>query len=78
MSKRNIALKKLANSLEGTCDTLDRHVEKLDLEKCNFDEGDLLEFNIEPCSGCGWWMESSELVNEDSEVVGCSQCRGKK
>jgi hypothetical protein len=31
--------------------------------------------NLERCSGCDWWMESHELIDDDGEVVGCRDCR---
>ena len=30
---------------------------------------------IEECQICGWWHECGELVDDDDEVVGCSNSR---
>lgn len=71
-------LRKIAEHLEGTCSLISSVLDKLELD---FDPSDvedrLLSLNVERCSGCDWWMESSDLVDADGEVVGCDQCRKK-
>ena len=69
-------LRKIAEELEGTCDIIPSVLEKLDIEADTSDvESDLLDFNLERCPCCGWWMESWELIDEDGNEVGCEQCR---
>ena len=72
-------LTEVSDYLEGTCLSVDAAIEHFEL---NIDVEDLedalLDVGLERCSGCGWWMESYELVDDDSEVVGCIQCREKK
>lgn len=72
---REEALVKLGKELEGTPGTVSSACEKLGIEDFDFDEGDLLDLNLEPCEHCGWWMESCLLVDDNSKVVGCDQCR---
>ncbi len=36
----------------------------------------LLDDNIEQCPGCKWWVDSSELFDEDDQIDGhCENCR---
>ena len=36
----------------------------------------LLDENVEQCPGCRWWVDSSELLNEDDKIDGhCENCR---
>ena len=36
----------------------------------------LLDVNIESCSGCGWWFDCGELVDEEGDLTGyCQDCR---
>ena len=73
----DLHLEKVRAYLEGTCNSLDIALERFDIALEVEDLEDmLLDLGIERCPDCGWWMESSELVDEDSEVVGCDQCRG--
>lgn len=66
----------LASYLEGTCQTIDSAVEHLELDPEVDWEDEMLTAGMEPCLGCGWWMESSELVHEDEEDTGyCDQCK---
>lgn len=73
----NIAKKRdrLADYLEGTCMSLETAVEYLEFDP-NIDwEDEMLTANMETCLGCGWWMESSELIHEDNENTGyCEDC----
>lgn len=63
-------------SVVGTCQSVVAIAEKYDIpedevEECLLDEG------IEACSGCGWWFEVGELVDDDYENEGyCDECRG--
>lgn len=66
---------RLAHHLEGTCMTLEVAVEHLGLDPEVDWEDEMLSANLETCLGCGWWMESNELVHEDDEDTGyCGDC----
>lgn len=75
----NEAMDEIADSIKGTCDSEDKWVEILEDWGFYVDSDDIVDYlldrNIERCSGCGWWHESHELVNEDNDIVGCEQCR---
>ena len=68
----------LANYLEGTCNNPQAYIENNDLP---FSEDELLEriadFScpIEICPECGWWVELSELVDENCEPTVCDGCK---
>ena len=34
----------------------------------------MLEFGLERCPGCGWWVNSFELIDEESEEKLCDSC----
>ena len=72
-------LAKIMGYLEGTCMPVESALEHFDLppDEETVEEVDeqLLAMSLEKCPFCGWWCESSELVDEDDEVVGCGQCR---
>jgi len=62
--------------LEGTCNSIEAAIERFDLDASVEEiESYTLDNNLECCPGCGWWMESHELIDEDDNVVGCDQCR---
>jgi len=76
-------------ALEGSCKTTDAVLEQLELDVEAYQDDDvifkMLDLNLECCSGCGWWMESCELVPDEQEegdddaLVGlCLQCRKEK
>lgn len=67
---------KIYNYLEGTCNSPAQAVDYFDL-KCSPEEVEekMLDMGIEICPGCGWWVESGELVDENGEVVFCENCR---
>ena len=77
---REKALDEVADAIIGTCDTTRKYIEWLFDKygiKITSDQlkDELLSRNIEICPGCGWWCESDELVDEDSNVVFCENCR---
>lgn len=66
----------LAKYLEGTCMSIETAIELLELDPSIDWEDEILTAGIELCLGCGWWMESSELVHEDEEDTGfCEDCK---
>ena len=36
---------------------------------------DLLDYSVETCQGCGWWMECCELCCGHDVTGYCEQCR---
>jgi hypothetical protein len=73
----NDVLYKIGSWLQGTCHGPDEAIEHFELECDSSDLQDrLLDINIELCSGCGWWFESGELMDEYGEQDGfCIDCR---
>ncbi len=78
MTVREFA-KVIADDLDGTCDTIDSMLEKYER---NFEIDELeaelcIEFGLERCQGCDWWMESGLLDGgENDEWEGyCDDCR---
>lgn len=57
----------------GTCDSPAAIAQCFDMPEEDVEER-LLDFSVEPCEGCGWWSESSDLAEEGAEGF-CSDCR---
>ena len=72
----NEIIQTIAGEVQGTCDSLILKIEKYELG-IGADELEslILDWEIERCPHCGWWMECHELVDDDGELVGCEQCR---
>jgi len=69
-------LQQVSDELEGTCRSVESVLEQLGLAADPTEvEDQLVDLNLELCPGCGWWMESSELIDANDNVVGCDQCR---
>jgi predicted Zn-ribbon and HTH transcriptional regulator len=70
-------LNKVANYVLGTCKNPSTVIEYFNLDVDENDIEDLLlDVNIEMCEGCGYWFESSDLIDDDMENPGyCNQCR---
>jgi len=70
---------KVYQYLEGTCRTPQNAIDYFDL-KCTPEEviDAMLDCNLEMCPGCGWWVESSELIDENDNQVECENCRSYK
>jgi hypothetical protein len=70
----------LAHDLQGTCNSLYRHIDSLEEEVQTFfyeNETIILEYLdnlIFECDTCGWWCEMSEAVETDTGSV-CDQCK---
>ena len=66
----------IAEHLLGTCKLADDAIDRFDLliEAGELEDA-LVGISVEICPHCGWWMESSALVDESGDVVGCDQCR---
>lgn len=66
-------LKEIAHALLGTTLSPAGAAEKYGIPDI---EEKMLDFNVEYPTCCGWWVESYELLGEDSEVDGyCDNCR---
>lgn len=72
-------LEELGNQLSGTADSIQSGLQAIGLDIDDYDatnvEDQLLDLNMEICPGCGWWAESSELVDDDGEETSCDNCR---
>jgi len=71
-------LEQVAAELDGTCQELHTLLAKLGIvADPEAVEDQLLSVNMERCRGCGWWMDSCELVGDDIDSVTgyCDQCR---
>ncbi len=73
-------MQKIADSLLGTCDTVNIVLERMDKDDEEYDIEEiidsLLDFQVERCQHCGWWFECCELVAENDEDNGnCEDCR---
>lgn len=64
----------IAHALLGTCETGVFQAEEYEVELQDIEEA-CLNQNVERCPVCDWWCESSELIDEEGNVVGCDQCR---
>lgn len=60
-----------------TADSVTDIKEKYHLEDYEDDEVEekLGDGNLERCPICEWWCETSALINDENEVVGCETCR---
>jgi hypothetical protein len=71
----------VVSAVVGTCLTADKIIERFSLDKMiHVDtEEKLLElledWGVELCPHCNWWVESSELLDDEDNVVGCQDCR---
>lgn len=64
----------VADALDGTADFIETVLERLDIEAdVNDVEDRVLDFNIERCPGCDWWMESALLDNDDGCCDDCTE-----
>jgi len=68
-------LERLKEHLVGTGRTLNQALECLEIE-CDLSdiEDQLLDVSLELCPACGWWVESSEMEEQDVDVYVCSEC----
>lgn len=69
---------KIAQEILGSSDTVDQIIEsnKLDISNEDFVE-EMLSQNIEYCDGCGTWLESCEIDDEEQSVI-CFTCTGRE
>ncbi len=69
-------LQRIALSMIGTCDSVEQVIARMDLE-INTEELEeaLSNANVEQCELCNWWFDAGDLLDDNSEVVGCEDCR---
>lgn len=64
--------------LIGTANTADGAIERFGLN-CDIDDVEeaMEDRNLECCPTCGWWVETHELLDDDTDDVldTCSNCR---
>lgn len=66
----------VAARLVNTAGTITAALEALDIDADPNDVEDaLVDEGVEACEGCDWWFPSYELLDDESEVVGCDDCR---
>lgn len=59
----------------GTCLSVAAIAEKYGIPEDEVEES-LLDEGIEACTGCDWWFEVGELVDDEDENEGyCDECR---
>lgn len=69
-------MEKIADALQGTCDTVEAVLEKMELEADVNDVEETVErLGIIRCPECGWWVELSETVGDDGDDIPCDSCR---
>ena len=77
LTRYNKKLEEVSAWLLGTCNSAEAAIVKFDLDvESDYLMSDLLDLNVEPCRGCGWWFESGELargIPEDSDGY-CEDC----
>ena len=67
---------KVYSYLIDSCYTPSQAIEYFDLDCTPEDvEEKMLDYGIEICPGCGWWVESGELVDDDGNLILCENCR---
>ena len=67
---------RLAEHLTGTCREVPNALELLEIDASLEEAEEALEGrNLERCSGCDWWFDAGELIDDDGNVVGCYKCR---
>lgn len=70
----NTDLMRLANTLEGTCDSVERVAEKLEINIEGLDiEDELLNVSCERCEACGYWAVQDCEPGQYGEPL-CSSC----
>lgn len=72
----------IINAFLGTCRTVASVIEQFELDYTDEDITEIcLNHNIECCNGCGWWMNSFDLVpddDKDEDGIGyCEDCRNE-
>lgn len=70
---------KVIEKLEGTCKSLDYIIEYFDLEISIDDlENQLLDYNVERCEICDYWITDLGELDEDTNKVMCWSCSREK
>lgn len=65
----------IADAVLGTCQTEAAIIDRYDLVDSTDELLDrLLDFGVETCLGCGWWVESGDMVEAEHGDMVCSDC----
>ncbi len=67
---------RIAQYAVGTADSPGDLAQRFDVDEEDVEEI-LGDFNVEPCPGCGWWVESGELADENGDEQHCVSCRDR-
>jgi len=66
----------IADIFLGTCRTIGSVIDQYELDKTVEEVEDLLlDYSIERCPECEWWVESIELMDENDEPTPCDGCK---
>jgi len=74
-------IERISEDLIGTCNTIESVMEILMIDEKHKEEVEsrIEECDIELCNGCGWWVETYDLINDENEQENtCSNCRESK
>lgn len=60
-------LEQLADALRDTCSTIEATMERLGFPMVDVDEveNELIDYDCERCSECGWWFATTDLTRYD-------------
>lgn len=75
MSAVEDAWRRVADAALGTCDGEQTLAERQGFSVDDEEVMDrLLDFGVERCPGCGWWTESSVMVEAEHGDMICEDC----
>ena len=63
---------RMARYAVGTADGPGELAERFDVDEDDVEEI-LADLNVETCPGCGWWVESGELADENGDEQHCTR-----
>lgn len=74
---RDDALQRIAEDLQGTCQSIDTALEWYELYQDDMDLGDwiVLEEMVMLCDTCGWWFETGEMEESNTGEMICRHCK---
>lgn len=76
MTDWGAAAEKVAEQIQGTCESLDGVCERMGFEGAfNVQEFcNRLDMLVFECTACGWWCEISEMSEDEAHDWQCSDC----
>jgi len=63
---------KVAGHALGTCDSPAALSDRFDVSVEDVEDR-LLDWNVETCPACGWWVDSAELAEDEERCDGCRE-----